>query len=218
MDKIRRDTTSYVHSIHSAIHTPASLLIQSPQISRLDQVAFSVLFAIDLLPSLLPILPIPSILIPTPPLLPGPLIKFIQHLLRDTIEQLLGVDPQQTPRQIDTLIDGPALIRALVDERPLELVQELQGQLVFGGKGFLADDGLHAGGVAADGIFGVKLVGDVAVVFPRVTFADDGFHEAGEGWEDVDWGVDALVVELTVDEDLAFGDVAGQIGNGVGDV
>lgn len=179
---------------------------------------FAILPAIDLLPSLLTILAIPGVLIPTPPLFPGPLIELIQHLLRDTIQQLLRVDPQQTPRQIDTLVDRPALIRTLVDERPLKLVQEFQRQLVFGRKGFLADDGLHAGGVAADGIFGVELVGDVAVVFPCVTFANGGFHEAGEGWEDVDWGVDALVVKLTVDEDLAFGDVAGQVGDGVGDI
>ena len=72
----------------------------------------------------------------------------------------------------------------------------------------LADDGFHAGGVAANGVFGVQLVGDVAVVGAGVAFADGGFHQAGEGGEDVDGGVDALVVELAVDEDLAFGDVA----------
>lgn len=49
-------------------------------------------------------------------------------------------------------------------------------------------------------------------------FANGGFHEAGERGEDVDGGVDALVVELAVDEDLAFGDVACEIGDGVGDV
>lgn len=46
------------------------------------------------------------------------------------------------------------------------------------------------------------------MVFARVAFADGGFHETGEGGEDVDGWVDAFVVELTVDEDLAFGNVA----------
>ena len=46
------------------------------------------------------------------------------------------------------------------------------------------------------------------MVFARVSFADGGFHEAGEGWEDVDGRVDAFVVELAVDKDLTFGDVA----------
>ena len=56
------------------------------------------------------------------------------------------------------------------------------------------------------------------MVFTGVAFADGGFHKTREGGEDVDWGVDAFVVELTVNEDLAFGDVAGEIGDGVGDV
>ena len=56
------------------------------------------------------------------------------------------------------------------------------------------------------------------MVFAGVAFADGGFHEPGEGGKHVDGGVDALVVELTVDEDLAFGDVARKIGDGMGDV
>lgn len=56
------------------------------------------------------------------------------------------------------------------------------------------------------------------MVFARVALTDGGFHETRERGEDVDGRVDALVVQLAVDEDLALGDVAGQIGNGVGDV
>ena len=56
------------------------------------------------------------------------------------------------------------------------------------------------------------------MVFARVAFANGGFHEAGEGWEDVDRGVDAFVVELAIDVNLPFGDVACQIGDGMGDV
>lgn len=47
------------------------------------------------------------------------------------------------------------------------------------------------------------------MVFAGVAFADGGFHKAGERRKDVDGGIDAFVVELAVDEDLAFGDVAG---------
>lgn len=56
------------------------------------------------------------------------------------------------------------------------------------------------------------------MVFARVALADGGLHETRERGEDVDGRVDALVVQLAVDEDLALGDVAGQIGDGVGDV
>ena len=43
-------------------------------------------------------------------------------------------------------------------------------------------------------------------------------HESGKGRQDVDGRVDLLVVELSVDEDLSLGDVAGQIGNWMGDI
>jgi len=56
------------------------------------------------------------------------------------------------------------------------------------------------------------------VVLASMAFADGGLHETGKGREDVDRWVDTFVVELTVDEDLAFSDVACEIGNGVGNV
>ena len=46
------------------------------------------------------------------------------------------------------------------------------------------------------------------MVFTGVAFADGGFHKAGKGGEDVDGGIYAFVVELAVDVDLAFGDIA----------
>jgi hypothetical protein len=56
------------------------------------------------------------------------------------------------------------------------------------------------------------------VVLAGAALADGGFHEAREGGEDVDGRVDAFVVEGAVDEDLAFGDVAREVGDGVGNV
>jgi hypothetical protein len=141
-------------------------------------------------------------------LFPLPLVEPIQHLRRNPIKQVLRVDPQQLPRQIQTLVDIPLLVRALAHESAFELVQELKGQLVFRRQGFLADHGFHGGGVAADGVFGVELVGDVTVVFAGAALADGGFHETGKGRENVDGWVDALVGEAAVDEDLALGDVA----------
>ena len=99
-----------------------------------------------------------------------------------------------------------------------ELVQELKRELVFGGKSLFTNDCFHGCCVSADGIFGVELVGDVAVVFAGMAFADGGFHEAGEGREDVDGWVDTFVVELTINEDLALSDVTCKIGDGMGDI
>ena len=191
-------------------------------LSRLNQILILLAILLIVTPALLSIIPRVLIAASTSASsslpLPTPLIELIQHLLRYPIQQLLGVDPQQAPGHIDGLENGAGLVGGLGDEGALELIEELEGELVLGREGFLAHDGFHGGGVAADGVFGVELVGDVAVVFARVAFADGGFHEPGEGGEDVDGGVDAFVVQLAVDEDLAFGDVACEIGDGVGDV
>lgn len=56
------------------------------------------------------------------------------------------------------------------------------------------------------------------MVATSVTLTDGGLHETGQRWEDVDWWVNTLVVELTIDEDLALGNVTGQVGDWVGDV
>ena len=56
------------------------------------------------------------------------------------------------------------------------------------------------------------------MVFAGMTFADGGFHETREGREDVYGWVDTFVVELTVDENLSFSDVACKIGNRMCDI
>ena len=56
------------------------------------------------------------------------------------------------------------------------------------------------------------------MVFASVAFADGGFHETGEGWKDINGWVNTFVVELTVDEDLSFSDVACKVGNRMSDI
>lgn len=70
-------------------------------------------------------------------------VVLVQDLLGDTVEQLLGVDAEQVPGQIQRLVDGAVLVRALRDEGALELFQEFEGELVFGRQSLLTDDGFH---------------------------------------------------------------------------
>ena len=49
-------------------------------------------------------------------------------------------------------------------------------------------------------------------------FLNSLLHQTRKGRQNVDWSIDLLVVKLTIDEDLAFGDVACQIWNRMGDV
>ena len=147
-----------------------------------------------------------------------PLVELIQDLLGDTVEQLLGVDAEELPSLVETVEDGALFVRALRDVCLLELLKELERQLILVAQRLLTDDSLHAGGVTTDGVFGVQLVGHIAVVLARVAFADGRLHQSGEGREDVDGRVDTLVVERTVDEDLTLGNVSSKIGNGVSNV
>lgn len=195
---VTEPTHDPLHTVHLNIHQILALAL------TLTRIVLRILAAL--------------LILTLPLLLPLPLIILIQNLGRNPIKQLLRINPQQLPRQIQTLKDIPLLIRALRHKRLLKLIQELQGQLILRRQGLLADDGFHGGCVAPDGVFGVELVGDVAVVLARAALADGGFHEAREGGEDVDGWVDAFVGEAAVDEDLAFGDVACQVGNGVRDV
>jgi len=72
-------------------------------------------------------------------------VELIQDALGDTVEQFLGVDAEQVPGDIEGFKDATGLVWRLADEGTLELLEEFEGELVFGGKSFLADDGLHGG-------------------------------------------------------------------------
>jgi hypothetical protein len=63
-----------------------------------------------------------------------------------------------------------------------------------------------------------QLVGDISVILSGKLLSNSRLHESGERGQDVDRGVNLLVVELTVDEDLTFCDITSQIGDRVGDI
>jgi hypothetical protein len=151
-------------------------------------------------------------------LLLSPRIELINDLGRNTIKQLFWINPKQTPRQVERLKDSPRFVGRLRDECLFKLLQELEGELVFGAEGFLTDDGLHGCCVTTNGVFGVQLIGYIAVVDAGTLCANGRLHETGQGGKYVDGWVDAFVVQLAIDENLALGDVACQVGNRMGDV
>ncbi|KAH3674917.1 hypothetical protein WICPIJ_009426 [Wickerhamomyces pijperi] len=99
----------------------------------------------------------------------------------------LSGDSQQVPSLIQGFKDGSVFVGTLLDESLLELLQELQGQLVFIGQGFFTDNGLHGSSVTANGVLGVKLVGHITVVLTCHTFTDGGLHQSGKRRKNVDW-------------------------------
>lgn len=72
--------------------------------------------------------------------------------------------------------------------------------------------------ISPDGVLGIKLVGDIAVIPTCTALTDGRLHESRERWQDVDGRVDTLIVELAVDKDLALGDIPCQVRNRVCDI
>lgn len=60
-----------------------------------------------------------------------PLVVLIENLGWDTVEELLGVDAEQRPCQIEGLVDGARFISTLGDKGTLELFEKFKRQLVF---------------------------------------------------------------------------------------
>ena len=112
--------------------------------SGIDQILLLLSLPVGFCISILLLRIVPRILISLAPFaLTRSLVKLVQDLLRDPVQELLGVNPQQTPSEVDGLVNGSRLVRGLRDERLFELLEEFEGELVFRRQSFLTDYGFH---------------------------------------------------------------------------
>ena len=72
-------------------------------------------------------------------------VELVQNTLGNTVEQLLGVDTEEVPGNVERFEDTPGFVCGLADEGTFELVEELEGELVLGGQSLLTNDCLHGG-------------------------------------------------------------------------
>ena len=142
----------------------------------------------------------------------------LDDLVVQAVQLLPRQDGQQLPAQVQALVDGAVLARALVQKPLLKLLAELQVLFVGGGELLLADDAGKAARVADLGVAGEQLVVQVRVVGAGVALADAVFHQTGQAGQHVDGRIDAGLVQIPVQHDLHLGDLAGQVRDGVGDV
>lgn len=56
------------------------------------------------------------------------------------------------------------------------------------------------------------------MILSGVTFTNGRLHETGQRGQDVNRGVDTLVVQLTVNENLSLGNITSQVRNRVRDI
>eukprot|EP00050_Salpingoeca_kvevrii_P005899 m.286285 g.286285 ORF g.286285 m.286285 type:complete len:410 (+) comp11542_c0_seq1:188-1417(+) len=145
-------------------------------------------------------------------------IELGERLVVDALEHLLGEEAEQLPANVERLEHGAVLIWALVDELLLKLLEELEVQEILRAEGLLTDDGLHGLHILANGIACIQLVRHLAVILARHLVTNGRLHKTRERGQHVDGRRDLTVVQLTVNIDLALGNVARKIGNGVSDV
>mmetsp|Transcript_7875 Transcript_7875/g.13507 ORF Transcript_7875/g.13507 Transcript_7875/m.13507 type:complete len:340 (-) Transcript_7875:546-1565(-) len=145
-------------------------------------------------------------------------VELGDDLLGDALEHLTRERAQQRPAQVNRVKNRSVLVRPLSDELVLELVEELEVQLVLRRQRLLPHHRLHGRHILADGVVRVHLVGDIAVVFSSHAFTDGRLHQPRQGRQHVDRRVDLTIVQLALDVDLALGDVARQVGDGMRDI
>ena len=63
-----------------------------------------------------------------------------------------------------------------------------------------------------------KLICQILVVFPCISFADAVLHQSGQRRKDIDRRIDGLPVQRTVEHDLPLSDISGQVRDGVCDI
>ena len=70
----------------------------------------------------------------------------------------------------------------------------------------LTNDGFHSCGILGSSIVSIELIGNWGMILS--IFFNSLLHQTGERRKDIDWWVDLLIMELTINEDLTFCDVA----------
>ena len=153
----------------------------------------------------------------------APVVVFGEDLLVDLGEHTLLEESEEIPSGVERLENVTAAVLALLQEVGLELLEEDQEVLVISGEGILTDDSLHGQRVFTRGVESVHLREDgwmiVTGELMAVLFDTDGrLHQTRQRGEHIDGRIDLPVVEGVVNEDLALGDIAGEIGDRMGDI
>ena len=102
----------------------------------------------------------------------------------------------------------------LADKTMFKFFSEGQIQLVGGRKFVFTDYRCQSSGVTYLCITGKQLVCHILVILSGKAFSDAVLHQTGQGRKHVYGRVNGLAVKIPVQNDLAFCDVAGQVGDG----
>ena len=131
-------------------------------------------------------------------------------------QAFLWINWKQFPCQVKWIIKSSWLVLSLWDELFLESFQELQVSMIFFSKSFLTNNGLHGSSIFSSSIVSIQLIRNWWMILS--IFFNSFFHQSGQWWQNVDWWIDLLVMQLSINKDLSFSNVTSKIWNWMGDI
>ena len=143
-------------------------------------------------------------------------VILVEELVADALELAARKYREELPADVERLFDASVGIKALRNIFFLEFIRKLCIELIHIRQRVFAEDDHELLCVLTARICGEQLVHRVRVVGSRLALADTFIFESGQGRQNVDRRVDALSVKLTAEDYLTLGDVAREVGNGMG--
>ena len=143
-------------------------------------------------------------------------VELVLDLAWDLRKRVFWIQGKKFPGQVQGIVESSWFVLSLGNELSFESLQEFQMGVIFFSQGFLTNNCLHGGCVLCCGIVGIQLVGDWGMIW-SILF-NSFLHQTGQRWQHVDRRVNLLVVQLSIDEDLALSDVTSQIWDRVSDI
>src|SRR5579871_1144107 len=123
---------------------------------------------------------------------------------------------EHAPAEIEGLVYGTIFRQGLADEFFLEAASELQIHAVAAGEFILTDYCRQHPDASGIRVGAVKLVRQVRVVAARPSLSNAVTHQAGQRGQDIYRRIDSSAIEITLQDNLALGDVSGQVRNRMG--
>ena len=143
-------------------------------------------------------------------------VILVEELVADSLELAARKYREELPADVERVLDAAVGVKALRDIFLLEFVRKLCIKLIHIRQRVLAQNNHEFLCVLTARIRGEQLVHRVRVVGSRLALADTLIFESGQGRQNVDRRIDALSVKLTAEDYLTLGDIAREVGNGMG--
>src|SRR5699024_4248570 len=129
----------------------------------------------------------------------------------DTFELGYRQDGQQLPTDVEGFLDGTVGVITLGNIAFFKFIRKFCVQQVSLGQSSFTQNAHQLVCVFTTGVSSKQLVEGAAVGLTGLADADTFIRQTGQRRQYVDWRSDILAVQVTGQDDLALGDVSGQV-------